>query len=114
MLKLFWVRRHLKHVLHLLTRDDPTLTLSEVHCRLETSHRLLMDLQPKIDQSHLRRWERWSVILFHFRRDEVLTQVARAHQHLQKSSGPEDIRLAHGCLLRLHFRMLDVSGSAAG
>lgn len=114
MLKLHWVRQHLKHVLYLLSLDDPALTLGEVHRRLAISHRLLMNLQPRTEHLHVDRWERWSVILFYFRRHEVRLEVEKALGFLQSNSGPEDIHLAHQCLLRLHFRMLDASGSNAG
>ncbi|GGJ55373.1 hypothetical protein [Deinococcus roseus] len=114
MLKLHRVRQHLKRVLTLLLADDATLTVSDVHRHLEHAHQLLQSMLPRMQRSQSVPWERWSVILFHYRREEVILQVQQAQGLLQHPVGPGGLQKAHQCLLQLHFRMLEVSGSSAG
>lgn len=87
-------------MLRLLTHPDSTLTLSEIHCRLEWCHRHLCDLHP-------RTWRRWSAMLFHFLREEILTLIQTALDVLKDKVQPEQLRASHRCLLQVHFRLVE-------
>ncbi|GEM49464.1 hypothetical protein [Deinococcus cellulosilyticus] len=104
MLKLFLVRHHLDCVLKLLATNDSALSLQEVHRRLEHSHQLLTSLQKGPPP---RPWESWSVLQFHFRKNEVDAQLQTARNHLRGWVGPDQVHLAQQTLLVVHLTLVE-------
>lgn len=94
-----------------MTHPKPLRTA--VHHHLERCHQLLHPKPPSSPNS-ARLWEAWSVEGFDVHQDEVMQAIQQALWHLKHEPGLEGVRLADGCLLRLHFLLRDVAGSNAG
>lgn len=108
---MFWVRQLLRKLLDHLSTPMLTLTLHELQDLLIRTHRHLQFLLPSAQRFSPHHWERWSVLLFHYRHDEIQREVQQAFQLTLGRPTLEQLCRVQEGLLRVHFSLMGASGS---
>ncbi|GGJ43410.1 hypothetical protein [Deinococcus roseus] len=111
MLRLFWIRHHLKQAVVLLEAHDtnPALHLHDLHRHLENTARELHPLIPGQKTQRFKRWDPWSVLNLHFKLQLVKERISQANQMLQGQPITEHLLLAYGLLLEVHVLLQDTA-----